>query len=98
MDICIIFILENGHIGIETMHAYIKKDEFEALIARKNIKLDDLAQVLGVKRSYISMLKYPEKYDCSPSPGLRVKIMNFLECKFDDIFFLHNVRFKGHKL
>lgn len=78
------------------MSVYIKKQEFENLLAKRNLAQDDFAKILGVTREYISMLKDPAKYDNSPSPELREKMLKVLVVTFDDIFFIQNFRFSGN--
>lgn len=75
------------------MTVYLKKDKLEEILARKNLSFDDLAKILGISRQYIYLLKEPEKYDLSPSPELREKMLRILEVEFDDIFFIQNGRF-----
>lgn len=78
------------------MVVYLKKDKFEELLIRKNLSFEKCAEILGVSRQYIYMLKEPEKYDISPSPELREKILKALEIEFDDIFFIQSGRFNEH--
>lgn len=78
------------------MFVYIKKERFEELLARKNLNQDDFAKVLGINRAYLSTLKDPEKYDLSPSPDLRERMLKALEVQFDDIFFIKNSRFSDN--
>lgn len=75
------------------MVVYLKKDKFEELLFRKNLSYENFAEILGVSRQYIYMLREPEKYDLSPSPELREKMLNFFGAMFDDIFFIQNGRF-----
>lgn len=78
------------------MTVFLRRQQFEELVARKNISLEDLAKILGVTRPYLSMLKDPQKYNFSPSPDLREKMLKFFNCKFDDIFFIQSGRFIEH--
>ena len=79
------------------MVVYLKKDKFEELLIRKNLSFEKFAEILGVSRQYIYMLKEPEKYDISPSAEVREKILQALEIGFDDIFFIQNGRFSEQK-
>lgn len=92
-----IYCYENDKRRIPTMVVYIKKERFEEILARKNLNQDDFAKMLGINRTYLSTLKEPEKYDLSPGPDLRERMLKILEVKFDDIFFIQNSHFNDNK-
>jgi len=75
------------------MAVYLKKQNFEEILARKNLSQEEFARILDITCSYLSMLKDPEKYDFGPSPELRENMLKTLEVGFDDIFFIQNGRF-----
>lgn len=80
------------------MTVYLKKQEFEEALARKNLSYEEFARMLGIARTYLSTLKDPEKYDLSPSSDLREKMLKILGLEFDDIFFVRNSRFNDKNI
>ncbi len=78
------------------MYVYLKKEKFLELIARKNLSQGAFAKEIGISETYLSMLLDSEKYDSSPSPELREKMLIFLGALFDELFFIQNYRYNGN--
>lgn len=68
------------------IEVYVKQKAFERIVARKGLSYLKLADLLGVNRVYLSNLKNEKLPQFRPSPSLRTKICEVLECQFDDIF------------
>jgi len=66
------------------MKVYLRKDQIQEILIRKNKSQNWLAHKLEISSGYISQLLDGSR---SPSPGLREKLMNLLpEHDFDDLF------------
>ena len=65
---------------------HIKEQEFEKVVARKNLTYEKLAHMLDVNRGYLSNIKNEKLIQYNPSAKLRQKVMEILGVEFDDIF------------
>lgn len=74
------------------MMVFINKNKFEEILARKNLSQTDVAKGARISAAYLSTLKTPDKYKAGPSPEVRERLLKFLGCRFDDIFFVQDYR------
>jgi len=64
----------------------IREKAFDVLVARRSLSMKELAKMVGVTDTYLSNVKNSKWDKFKPGPQVRRKLLEALECEFDDIF------------
>ena len=64
----------------------VKQKDFERCVAQKNMSYSNLAENLGISRTYLSNIKNEKVLVHTPSARLRKRILEELGVEFDEIF------------